>query len=70
MQDAHAFEPTQHGRIYIKKLNGPFLYIDKYTRADTARVSRSLSNAGGSNFMTAGPLLAKDQTIFFTGDPT
>ena len=28
MQDAHAFEPTQHGRIYIEKLNGPLLYIE------------------------------------------
>ena len=31
MQHAHAFEPVQDGRIYIEKLNGPFLFGDKGT---------------------------------------
>lgn len=31
MQHAHAFEPVQDGRIYIGKLNGPFLFGDKGT---------------------------------------
>jgi hypothetical protein len=31
MQHAHAFEPIQDGRIYIEKLNGPFLFGDKGT---------------------------------------
>jgi hypothetical protein len=31
MQHAHAFEPIQDGRIYIEKLNAPFLYVDKGT---------------------------------------
>ena len=31
MQHAHAFETMQDGRIYIEKLNGPFLYVDKGT---------------------------------------
>ena len=31
MQHAHAFETMQDGRIYIEKLNGPFLYGDKGT---------------------------------------
>jgi len=26
MQHAHAFEPIQDGRIYIEKINGPFLF--------------------------------------------
>ena len=34
MQHAHAFEPVQHGRIYIEKLNGPFLYTDRATPAE------------------------------------
>ena len=34
MQHAHAFEPVQDGRIYIEKLNGPFLYVDKGTPAE------------------------------------
>jgi hypothetical protein len=31
MEHAHAFEPVQDGRIYIEKLNGPFLFGDKGT---------------------------------------
>jgi hypothetical protein len=34
MQHAHAFEPVQDGRIYIEKLNGPFLFGDKGTPAE------------------------------------
>jgi hypothetical protein len=30
----HAFEPIQDGRIYIEKLNGPFLYIDRGSLAE------------------------------------
>jgi hypothetical protein len=29
LEHAHAFEPIQDDRIYIEKLNGPFLYIDR-----------------------------------------
>ena len=36
MQHAHAFEPVQDGRIYIEKLNGPFLFGDKGTPAEYA----------------------------------
>jgi hypothetical protein len=35
-QHAHAFEPVQDGRIYIEKLNGPFLFGDKGTPAEYA----------------------------------
>ena len=31
---AAAFEPIQDGRIYIEKLNGPFLFGDKGTPAE------------------------------------
>lgn len=34
MQHALAFEPIQDGRIYIEKLNGPFLFGDKATPAE------------------------------------
>src|SRR4051812_31976572 len=34
MQHAHAFEPVRDGRIYIEKLNGPFLYTDRATPAE------------------------------------
>jgi hypothetical protein len=34
LEHAHAFEPIQEGRIYIEKLNGPFLFIDKATPAE------------------------------------
>ena len=29
LEHAHAFETVQDGRIYIEKLNGPFLFGDK-----------------------------------------
>jgi hypothetical protein len=31
MEHARAFEPVQDGRIYIEKINGPFLFEDKGT---------------------------------------
>ena len=34
LEHAHAFEPLQDGRIYIEKLNGPFLFGDKGTPAE------------------------------------
>lgn len=34
MEHAHAFEPIQDGRIYIERLNGPFLFNDKGTPAE------------------------------------
>ena len=36
MQHARAFEVVQDGRIYIEKLNGPFLYVDKGTPEEYA----------------------------------
>ena len=44
MQHAHAFEPVQEGRIYIEKLNGPFLFGDKGTPAEyKAGLARAIS---------------------------
>ena len=34
LEHAHAFEPIQDGRIYIEKINGPFLYVDRGTPAE------------------------------------
>ena len=34
LEHAHAFEPSQDGRIYIEKLNGPFLYADRGSPAE------------------------------------
>jgi hypothetical protein len=34
MEHARAFEPVQEGRIYIEKINGPFLFGDKATPAE------------------------------------
>ena len=44
MEHAHAFEPIQDGRIYIEKLNGPFLFIDKGSPAEyTAGLELAIS---------------------------
>ena len=34
LEHAHAFETIQDGRIYIEKLNGPFLYVDRGSPAE------------------------------------
>jgi len=34
LEHAHAFDPVQEGRIYIEKINGPFLFGDKGTPAE------------------------------------
>ena len=34
LEHARAFEPVQEGRIYIEKINGPFLFNDKGTPAE------------------------------------
>jgi hypothetical protein len=34
MDHARAFEPVQDGRIFIEKINGPFLFEDKGTPAE------------------------------------
>jgi hypothetical protein len=34
MEHAHAFEAVQDGRIYIEKINGPFLFGDGATPAE------------------------------------
>jgi hypothetical protein len=44
MEHAQAFEPIQDGRIYIEKLNGPFLFGDKGTPAEyRAGLERAIS---------------------------
>ena len=38
LEHAQAFEAVYDGRIYIEKINGPFLYVDRGTPAEyTAR---------------------------------
>ena len=34
LEHAHAFEPIQDGRVYVEKINGPFLFGDKGTPAE------------------------------------
>ena len=46
LEHAHAFQPVQDGRIYIKKLNGPFLFGDKGTPAEY-RAGLDLAIKGG-----------------------
>jgi hypothetical protein len=44
LEHAHAFEAVQEGRIYIEKINGPFLFNDKATPAEyTAGLELALS---------------------------
>ena len=44
MEHARACEPVQDSRIYIEKLNGPFLFIDKGSPAEyTAGLELAIS---------------------------
>jgi hypothetical protein len=44
LEHAHAVEPIQDGRIYIEKINGPFLFGDKATPAEyTAGLELAIS---------------------------
>ena len=52
MELANAFEPVQDGRIYIEKINGPFLYQLKGTPAEyRAGLERAIAN--GRLWLTA-----------------
>ena len=45
MELANAFEPVQDGRIYIEKINAPFLYQLKGTPAEyRAGLERAIAN--------------------------
>ena len=49
LEHAHAFEPIQDGRIYIEKLNGPFLFGDKGTPAEySAGLTRYRTGLAGA----------------------
>jgi hypothetical protein len=41
MEHAHVFEPVQDGRIYIEKINGPFLSATRARPRNTAPASSS-----------------------------
>jgi hypothetical protein len=45
MELVNAFDPVQDGRIYIEKINGPFLYQHKDTPAEyKAGLERAIAN--------------------------
>ena len=52
---ANAFEPVQDGRIYIEKINGPFLYQLKGTPAEYKAGLRARSRAVGSGYTSPEP---------------
>ena len=53
LEHAHAFEPIQEGRIYIEKLNGPFLFGDRVRRRNMRRASITRLAWAGWNFTIA-----------------
>jgi hypothetical protein len=55
MELANAVEPVQDGRIYIEKINGPFLYQLKGTPANTKRVLSLPSPTSGYGCTRAVP---------------
>ena len=61
LEHAQAFEPIQEGRIYIEKLNGPFLFGDKGTPAEYS--------AGLKLAIERGWLVMHDSGTFVTFTP-
>ena len=61
MQHAHAFEPIQDGRIYIEKLNGPFLYVDRARRKSMWRASSSRIERGWLKMHESGTFVRFEQ---------
>ena len=51
LQHAHAFEPVQDGRIYIEKINGPFIFGDNGTPAESIASSSSSWGVQGISVM-------------------
>jgi hypothetical protein len=43
MEHAQAFEPVQDGRIYIEKINGPFLFGERDAAEYSAGLNRTIS---------------------------
>jgi hypothetical protein len=52
---ANTFEPIQDGRIYIEKINGPFLYELRARRRSTRPASIARSPRAGWSCMRAAP---------------
>lgn len=44
---ASTVEPVQDGRLHVELINGPFLFKDKGSPAESARAWRSPSSAAG-----------------------
>jgi len=55
LEHAHAFEPIQDGRIYIEKINGPFLYIDRGCPAEFSAGLKLAIERAGWKCMTLEP---------------
>jgi hypothetical protein len=56
MKLANAFEPVQDGRIYIEKINGPFIYQLKGTPAEYKAGLSVPSPTAGCGCTRAAPI--------------
>ena len=62
LEHAHAFEPIQDGRIYIEKLNGPFLFGDKGTPEEYAAALARAISLGWLEIHDSGTFVKLTQT--------
>jgi hypothetical protein len=58
MEHARTFEPIHDGRIYIEKINAPFLLATRPAPPNTRPVSTSRLSAAGSSCTKAAPIFA------------
>ena len=64
MELAHAFEPVQDGRIYIEKINEPFLYQLKGTPAEyKAGLERAIANGWLALHESGRPTLSSASAV-------
>jgi hypothetical protein len=63
MQHAHACEVVQDGRIYIEKINGPFLYVDWGTPEEYAAGLALAIERGWLTMHESGTLSASRKAV-------
>jgi hypothetical protein len=67
MEHAQAFEPIQDGRIYIEKINGPFLFGDQGTPAECGAGLELAISRGWLDLHESGTFVKLTQSVRLMG---
>jgi hypothetical protein len=67
MEHARVFEPLQDDRIYIEKINGPFLFVDKATPAEYGAGLEFAMSRGWLELHESGTFVKLTQSVRVLG---